>query len=50
MKGRSPLFSPKPETITIKGKMDGFKYEEENFLHNEIIIKGKGNKTKEVTR
>lgn len=38
------LFPPKPETI--KGKMDEFKCEEENFLYNEINIKGKRNKLK----
>lgn len=42
MEGRSPPFSRKPETI--KSKMDGFKYEKGNFLHNEIKIKGKRNK------
>lgn len=41
-------FPPKPGTI--KGKMDEFKYEEENFLYNEISIKGKGDKAKEMTR
>lgn len=30
--------------------MDEFKYEEEKLLHNEIRIKGKGNKAKEVFR
>lgn len=47
-KGDRLHFPPKPETI--KGKMDEFKYEEENFLYNEINIKGTGNKAKEVTR
>lgn len=47
-KGDHLHFPPKPGTI--KGKMDEFKYEEENFLYNEISIQGKGNKAKEMTR